>query len=316
VNIGIVGLGRWGTNYLRTLTELGASVKWVCGRSEVDLTKALKEVDSEARATTNYDDVLTDKETDAVAVVTNAASHYELAKKALMADKHVIVEKPMTLNSKDAEELVKMANERKKVLMVGHTHRFNVAIQKIKEDVTAGLFGNIKYIYSFGANSGPVREDVSALWDFGPHDLTIIAYLLGEYPVSVSANGASFSEKGKEDIFTMDLKFSNNIFAVAVGTCLHPVKERSLVIVGEKMSASFNDYAKANKLKYYTGNSENFPEINEVKPLTEQLRHFLQCVEKNERPYTDGLEGLSVVKVLEAAQKSMEDDGKAVKVKL
>src|SRR3989338_4457430 len=177
----VIGAGRWGTNYIRTFAEIGVEVKWICARSEETLKKASNATKFKANATTKYEDILNDAEVEAVAIVTPGSTHYRIAKDALKEGKHVIVEKPLALNSKEAQELVDIAREEGKILMVGHLHRFNTSIRQIRKDIEAGIFGRIRHINTTGTGNGPVRSDMSALWDFGPHDISIAAYLLGKY---------------------------------------------------------------------------------------------------------------------------------------
>lgn len=306
MKLGIIGVGKWGRNYFRTFLELGATVKWICARSESTLKKALEEVKADVKTTTNYKDILEDSDVDAVAVSTPDPTHYQIVKDSLEAGKHVLVEKPFTLNSQEAEELVKLAEEKKKVLMVGHIHRFNPGIQKIKEDIDAGLFGKISFIQSIGTGTD-ARSDTSALWDYMPHDLTILSYLLGSYPESVRATGV-----GEEqiDFVTAEMKIKDT-FAVCLAGWIYPVKKRELVVVGEKLSAIYDDYKR--ELKYYNGD-EGVIALNDAMPLTEELKHFLDCIENNKKPVTDGHEGLKVVKVLEACEESIKKDGEPVKV--
>lgn len=310
----VIGAGRWGTNYLRTFAEIGIEVKWICAISEETLKKAADAAKVKAKATTKYEDALKDEEVDAIAIVTPGSTHYRIAKDALKAGKHVLVEKPIALSSKEAQELVDIARKEGLILMVGHLHRFNPAIRRIRKDIEAGAFGKISYISSAGAGNGPVRSDMSALWDFGPHDVTIASYLIGSYPKSVSANGASFLKKGVEDVVTMYMKFSGNAFATAFGSWLYPLKRREVVVVGERMFAAYDDYEK--RLRYIDAKSGSSRDIKfgDEKPLTEQLRHFVDCVKGNRKPVSDGAEGVKVVKVLEAAEKSMKEGGKPVKV--
>ncbi len=310
----VIGAGRWGTNYLRTFAEIGIEVKWICTRSEETMKKAADAAKLKAKATTKYEDILKDKEVDAVAIVTPGSTHHKIAKDALKAGKHVLVEKPLALNLKDAKELVDIAGKKGRILMVGHLHRFNPAIRQIRKDIEAGAFGKISYISTMGAGNGPVRSDMSALWDFGPHDVSIAAYLLGKYPEEVSANGASYLKKGVEDVVTIDMKFSGNAFAAAFESWLYPIKRREVAVVGERILAAYDDYEK--RLSYIDAKSGSSREVKfrNEKPLTEQLRHFVDCIEGNRKPVSDGAEGVNVVKVLEAAEKSMKAGGKPVKV--
>ncbi len=312
----VIGAGRWGTNYIRTFAEIGVEVKWICARSEETLKKAADAAKVKAKATTKYEDILNDREVEAVAIVTPGSTHYRIAKDALKAGKHVLAEKPLALNSKEAQELVDIARKEGRILMVGHLHRFNPAIRQIRKDIEAGAFGKISYISSFGAGNGPVRSDMSALWDFGPHDASIAAYLLGKYPEEVSANGASFLKKDINDVVTIDMKFSGSAFATAFGSWLYPIKKREVAVVGEKIMAAYDDYEK--RLRYVDAKSGRSRDVKfgSGKPLTEQLRHFVDCVERNRKPVSDGAEGVKVVKILEAAERSMKEGGKPVKIKV
>lgn len=321
IRIGIIGVGRWGINYLRTFNELeNCSVRWICATKEATLKDALAKVKikSKIEATADYIKILEDKDVDAVAIASNGSTHYKFAKEALQSSKHVLVEKPLAFHSKDVKELIKISRKKNKKLMVGHLHLFNPAIQKIKEDMKSGLFGNISYIYSFGSGNGPVRQDMSALWDFFPHDVSILLYLLEKMPLTVSANGAAYIRKGIEDIVTMNLKFPKNIFAIATGSWMYPLKKRDLVIVSDKLYAVFDDYAAADKLKYFVikDNKYVIPKLNNLRPLTEQLKHFVNCIVNDKTPLTDGYEGLKVVSILEAAQKSLNSNGAVVGIKV
>ncbi len=320
IKIGIIGVGRFGRNYLRTFNKLeNANVKWICATKGSTLKEALSEVKTSyaVKSTTNYKDILDDEEVDAVAIVTPGSAHYALAKEALNSGNHVIVEKPLAFSSKDAEELIKISNEKKKILAVSQIHKFNPGIQKLKEDIKSGKFGKINYILYSHFGNGPARKDMGALWDFFPHNVSILLYLLGESPLRVTANGASFLQKGIEDVATMNLIFPKNIFAAATASWLYPIKKMNIVIVGEKLFATFDDYAKKEKLKYYDKIEDKgytSPNIDDAKPLTEQLKHFLDCIANNKKPSTDGREALKTVKVLEAAQKSLENNGRMVEI--
>lgn len=328
VNIGIIGVGRFGKNYFSTFNQLdNALVTWICATEESDIKATLKKANKDIKTTANYKDILDDKEVDAIAIVTPGSTHYPITKEALESDKHVIVEKPLAFNSKDAEKLVKISKEKKKILMVGHLHLFNPAIRKLKSDIKTGLFGKINYMHSFGAGNGPVRQDMNALWDYFPHDISILMYLLDQLPLSLSVNGASYLKKGVEDIATMDLEFPNGVFAIAIGTWLYPLKKRELIIVSEKLYAFFDDYSENEKLKYYDnrpkivdGNviidNKKYQDIkiDDIKPLTEQLKHFLDCIENGKEPLTGGDHALKVIKVLESAQKSLGKKGARVEV--
>lgn len=334
INIGIIGVGRFGVNYLRTLNELkNCSVEYICAAHKSTLNKAVGKVKlkKSPKTAVNYRILLEDESIDAVAIATNGASHYEIAKEALKSCKHVIVEKPLAFSSANAEELVRIAKNTGKILMVGHQHLYNPGIQRLKKDISQGIFGKINYLSLFHCGNGPVRGDMSALWDFFPHTVSILLYLTGKFPLMVSANGASYIKEGIEDIVTMDIMFPDKIFAASTGTWLHPLKKMDVTVVGEKLDATFDDYAKEEKLKYYRtqpripkgkavipnkgyGAQYTSPKLSSAKPLTEQLKHFLYCIENGKTPLTDGNEALKVTKVLEFAQKSLQNKGKMTQV--
>jgi len=328
IKIGIIGVGRFGRNYFNTFNQIDNSlVSWICSTEEKDIKNALKKESKNVKTTLNYKDILNDYEVDTVAIVTPGSTHYSIAKEALEANKNVIVEKPLAFNSKDAEELVKLSKEKKKVLMVGHLHLFNPAIRKLKSDIKSGLFGKINYIHSFGAGNGPVRQDMNVLWDYFPHDISILLYLLDQQPISVSVNGAAYLKKDTEDIATGDLEFPNGVFATIIGTWLYPLKKRELTVISENLYAFFDDYSKNEKLKYYNSRPKIVDDktiidnktyqnikINEIKPLTEQLKHFLDCIMDGKEPLTGGDHAIKVIKVLESAQKSMKNKGVRVEV--
>jgi|SRR3989338_1711047 len=330
VSIGIIGVGRWGTNYLKTFNELeNCSVKWVCSSTQDTIKKALGKITAKSglKATTNYKSILEDRNVDAVAIATSGSAHYKLTKEALEAGKHVLVEKPLAFSSQDVKKLIQLSGKNKRILMVGHLHRYNPGIRKLKEDIRKGIFGKINYLNLDHFGNGPIRTDMGAIWDFFPHSVSILLYLLEKLPLRVSASGASYLKKGIEDVALMGMKFPNNIFAAASASWLYPVKKMDIVVVGENLYATYDDYATEDKLRYYGSrpkiNKEKItiddrrytcPEFSDEKPLTIQLSHFLECVIKNKKPLTDGNEALKVTKVLEACQKSMQNNGDSVEV--
>ena len=328
--IGIIGIGRFGINYLRAFNKLdGAQVSWICSRNKNNLDKIRNEMHLSAKATVDYKDILMDKDVDAVAIVTPAATHYKIAKEALLAGKHVIVEKPVTTSSKECGELIRISKRKNKVFMAAHIHRYNPGIQKLKEDIDAGKFGNINFLHYTHLGNGPVRADINALWDFFPHALTICNYLFDEIPISVSANRACFFPDKIQDIASVGLKYKNGAYATATVSWLYPFKRMELAVSGEKLSASFDDYASEEKLKYYgnapkimdgkpiiAGKGYTPQDIGKTRPLTAELEHFLDCVRNNKEPLTGGNEALKVIKILEYAQKSLDKGGREVEVRL
>jgi len=328
INVGVIGVGRWGMNYLRALRSAkNASVRWICSSTKETLKKAIAETKLKARSTTSYKEILNDREVDAVIIATSASTHYGIAKDSLLSGKHALVEKPVCLNSKDAADLLKISNKKNKILMAGHLHLFNPGIQRIKSDMKAGLFGRINYISITHTGNGPVRNDMSALWDFFPHSVSILLHFLEENPIEISASGASFLNKGIEDIATMNLKFQGNIFAESMCSWLSPLKRMEVIVAGEKLYAVFDDYAIENKLLYCRNrpkmkngkavtedNGCEAVKITEAKPLAEQVKHFLYCIENKKIPINDGNAALKVTKIIECAEESMKK-GSAIKLK-
>ncbi len=267
-------------------------------------------------------------------IATSAKTHYELVKKALLHDKHVYVEKPFTLNVTEAEELVKLAEEKDKILMVGHLLEYHPAVEKLKELIDNGELGKIYYLYSQRVNLGKIRQDENALWSFAPHDISIILYLLGTEPVNISARGNAYLQDKIEDVVFMSLYFPGRVMAHFHLSWLDPHKIRKLTIVGSEKMAVFDDMESEEKVRIYdkgvTRKNKDFvsydefltlrfgdifiPHITMAEPLKRECQHFLNCIKENKAPRSDGRDGLRVVKVLAAAQKSLERGGEPVEI--
>ncbi|MBI4438997.1 Gfo/Idh/MocA family oxidoreductase [Candidatus Woesearchaeota archaeon] len=314
INVGVIGVGRWGCNYLRTLESVSSGcVGWVCSRSEGGVRDALRSTGVKVRCSTaDYADVLGDSSVDAVVIATDGSAHYEIAKKALLSGKHVLVEKPLAFSGRKVEELVELAFRKKRVLMVSDIHRFNPGIQRMVSDSRDGIFGRLYYAQLVHSGNGPVRQDMSALWDFFPHSASILIALCGS-PSSVSCSGASFLKKGVQDIVSMDLGFKSGFFATVTGTWLSPLKRMDVVLSGEKCSAVFDDYAQSNRLRYFARGKEGFlcPELGSLRPLSGQVRWFIDRVLAGD--FSRDRNAVLVARVLDAAQKSL-DKGAAVSV--
>jgi predicted dehydrogenase len=279
------------------------------------------------KAFATMDEMLEKSALDAVVVSTPAITHYPLVKKALLADYDVFVEKPFTLNVPHAEELLHLAAVRDRILMVGHLLEYHPAVDRLKELIASGELGEIYYIYTQRVNLGRIRGDENALWSFAPHDISQILYMLGADPVDVSARGQSYIQDGIEDVVFLSLFFQNRLMAHIHLSWLDPHKVRSTTIVGSKKMAVFDDTATSEKLRIYdscaTGCSArsygeaiqvrfgdiHIPRISSAEPLKIELQHFLDCVRDRTRPRSDAHDGLRVVRILEAAQKSLERDG-------
>jgi predicted dehydrogenase len=268
-----------------------------------------------------------------------AKLHYEFAKEALLNNKHCLVEKPLALKSKDAIELTDLASKHKKVLMVSHTFLYNAAVRKLKEYIQKGELGKILYIYASRLNLGIIRRDVNALWNFAPHDISIICYLLDEIPQGVSARGLRYIHDDLEDVVFMNLDFKNNVSAHIHLSWIDPKKVRETVVVGTKKMVIYDDTSSDAKIKLfekgfdkilstdkvsgYTSYGEFqlqlrdgdciIPKLNFKEPLKEECDHFIDCIINNKTPLTDGKNGSMVVKILELAQESIKKAGITIK---
>ncbi len=257
----------------------------------------------------------------------HAVSHFPLAKELLLGDKDVLVEKPMALNVKEAEEMLKIAEERKRNLMVGHLLIYHPVVDRLKEMVASGELGMIYYLYTQRVNLGVIRQDENALLSFAPHDLSVILYLLEEDPVRVTAHGESYIQKGIEDVVFLGLQFADGKMANIHLSWLDPHKLRRLTIVGSQKMVVFDDMETTEKLKIYDKGVKNLsydtyseylrlrfgditiPNIRMVEPLRIEAEHFIQCIESRREPKTSGRDGLRVVKILMAAQESLRKKG-------
>lgn len=305
-NIGIIGVGYWGRNYVNVFGGMDdVDLGWVCNRRNRVLDVELPD---ETKFCCDYRDVLSDELVDAVVVSTPFESHYQIVKDALMADKDVLVEKPMTYSSDEALELCKLARERSRVLMVGHIFLYNEAIDEVKGMVDGGDLGNLLYFESRRMGTVNNRGDYNAMWCLAPHDVSIVNHLVGELPVSVYAEGKGWIEEGVEDITHMKLRFANGVVADIFSGWAYPKKVRKSVIVGDKGIAMFDDMAEH---KVETFDAEGRGPLRSLdcsdgkSPLERQCEDFVSCIEKRDRPLSSGVNGYENVRVLEAAQKSL-----------
>ena len=329
VNVGIIGGGYWGSKHIRNFHEVPeANLSMVC-----DLDKRrLQQVQTlypYVKTTSDFGDLLRDS-LDAVVIATPVNTHYPLAREALLNDKHVLVEKPMTTSSVEAKELIELAESRKKVLMVGHTFVYNPAVDYLRKLVQSGELGDIYYINSARLNLGLFRTDVNVVWDLAPHDTSIIFYLLDKEPLSISARGAGHIDPDVCDVAYLELRFPGETLVNIQVSWLDPCKVRLMTIVGSKKMALYDDVSENEKIRIYdkglTVNGDNgkltawppsyrygdvtIPFISNAEPLKVQTKDFLDCISNGKRPKSDGSIGLKVVKVLELANKSLMNGGR------
>jgi predicted dehydrogenase len=333
VKIGQIGLGAWGRNLLRTFYGLpGVSVITGCDPDSGSLDK-VSSIYPEVRWTKDCNDVISDTSIDAIVIATPPRTHFELATSAIEAGKDVFVEKPLVLDLDQGRNLVNLARSKNRILMVGHIMEYHPASLKLKEYVESEKLGRIYYLYSTRINLGKVRDIENSLWSFAPHDLSLIMYLLDSSPVRVSASGASYLQKQIEDVSFMTLHFKDDTMAHVHVSGLDPHKERKLTVVGSKMMAVFDDTRSSEKIWLYDKGVNTrldyatygeylslrtgdilIPRVDSTEPLQLECAHFLERIMDRQQPRSDGLDGLRVLNVLTAAQKSMDMGGAPVDV--
>ncbi|MFC2002318.1 Gfo/Idh/MocA family oxidoreductase [Chloroflexota bacterium] len=324
-NIAVIGCGYWGKNLVRNFAELG-TLHTICD-SSAEVLSQLKAGYPDVRQVTDLKPVLTNKEIKGVVISTPAAQHYAMARQALLAGQDVFVEKPLALTVEEGEELVKLAAEKDKILMVGHLLEYHPGIIKLKQLVADGELGKLNYIYSNRLNLGKFRTEENILWSFAPHDISVILLLLNETPRDVSSHGGYYLHQDVADVTVTTMSFNNEVRAHLFVSWLHPYKEQKLVVVGEQKMAVFDDVNPENKLLLYEHQIkwiERVPVPYQQQPtpvaftMTEPLRvecqHFIDCLSSRCQPKTDGVNGLKVLRVLDACQKSLEGQGKNISI--
>jgi len=331
IRVACVGAGYWGPNLIRNVAEApGAELVAICDRDEPRLRQVGRRYPS-ARLETGFDRILADDSIAAVVLATPASAHHALAIAAMEAGKDVLVEKPMARTVAECREILDCAARHDRVLMVGHTFIFNAAVRMIRDLVTSGEIGDVLYVYSSRVNLGRIRQDVNALWNVAPHDISIVNHVLGEDPVRARAMGRSFLQPGIEDVVFAVFEYPGGAVAHVHSSWLDPSKVRRTTFVGSKKMVVYDDIESEGKIKIYdkgvrrtTPETEygefqlrlhsgdiHIPKITFTEPLAEECRHFLECVRTRSTPVTDGRQGLAVVAALEAAQKSLESGGEA-----
>ena len=333
VTLACVGAGYWGRNLVRVFHLLpAAQLRLVCDLSE-EIRGAMRQQYQDVEVVESYAQVLEHEEVEAVVLAVPAVHHFEAARQALEHGKHVYVEKPMTLSVSEAEELVELADQRTRVLMVGHLLEYHPAVQLLKDLIQQGELGEIFYLYAQRVNLGIVRQDENALWNFAPHDVSVILHLLEQEPDAVSAQGECYLREGIEDVVFVNLHFADRKMAQLQLSWLDPHKIRKLTIVGSQKMAVFDDVEGTEKVRIYDkaaerGQYESYgeaitlrfgdvviPHIHMVEPLRVECQHFVDCIRQGRTPQSDGRDGLRVVRVLEAAQQSLERRGEPVRLK-
>jgi len=319
-HVAVIGCGHWGKNLVRNFNSLEV----LAGVNDADEKRAALISQEFGVPLLSLADILEDEKISGVVIATPAETHYQVARQALNAGKHVFVEKPMSLNPSEAEELCALSKEKGRILMVGHLLQYHPAFRKLKELCDEGRLGALRYIYSNRLNFGIFRATENTLWSFAPHDISMILSLFDDVPINVSAIGHSFLQPGCADVTTTHLVFEGNRAAHIFVSWLHPFKEQRLIVVGDKGMGVFDDtMGDGEKLLLYPHQvdwKEGLPipskaksiaiEVASDEPLLVECRHFLECLEKDAIPLTDGEEGLRVLRVLDAAETSILNGGK------
>jgi predicted dehydrogenase len=318
IRIGHAGLGYWGPNLARNFGSL-ADLRWLCDLSP-DLLEAASKAHPQARTTADFEELLADPELDAVVIATPVVTHYELAKQALSAGKHVFVEKPQAQSSAEAEELAALAQEQGLVLMPGYLLLYHPALQRLKEVIDGGELGDVLYLYGNRQNLGQIRRDENALWSIGAQDLSMILHLVDEEPVEAWARGESFLRSGIEDVVFCYLRFPSGVIAHMHVSWLDPHKMRKLTVVGRDKMAVFDDMEPDRKLTVYDkGPVErpasdwqvrvgdiHIPKLSTEEPLRREVAHFLALVGGEGDPLEPARDGLAVIRTLEQLQESLD----------
>jgi predicted dehydrogenase len=330
IRMGVVGYGYWGPQIVRNFSSVeGCEVHCVCDRSPEALRRA-KQAHPHLQFATDDTEILCSPSIDAVAVVTPVWTHFELAKTALQNGKHVFVEKPFTATAAQGEELIELAERKNLRIMVDHTFLFTGAVKKIRQLIQQGELGNLYYYDSTRVNLGLFQHDVNVIWDLAPHDLSIMDYLIEEQPEAIIATGEKHLN-GHADVAYITIYFRGSTIAHVAVNWLSPVKVRTTLIGGEKKMLVWNDLEADEKVKVYdkgvsVKNGESVyqllinyrsgdmwaPKVEQTEALKSEASYFVDCIANNKKPFNDGKAGLRVVRMLEAADKSLKERGRMV----
>lgn len=328
LNIGVIGCGYWGPNLIRNFVELPSANLVAVADMKQERLDHIKSLYPAVQVTQNHRDLFK-MGLDAVVIATPPATHFKIAQECLLHDLHVLVEKPLTIKASDADMLVELANQRGLMLMVGNTFEYNSAVLAIKDLIDSGELGDIYYIDAIRTNLGLFQPNVNAMWDLAPHDISIMLYLLGQDPLSVSAQGAYSIFKNIHDVVYMTLNFESVLAHIHV-SWLSPCKVRRITVVGSKKMLLYDDIEPVEKVKIYdkgvdrppyTDTFEDFqcsyrygsvvtPYIKTSEPLRVECQHFVESIQMGRQPRSNGSVGARIVRVLEMAEESLHDDGK------
>lgn len=332
IHLGVIGYGYWGPQIVRNFSGIeGCEVSLVCDKS-ADALRRAKQLYPNLQVTSDFSEVVSSASIDAVAVVTPVWTHFDLAKAALQNGKHIFVEKPFTSSTAQAEELIDLAARKNLQIMVDHTFLFTGAVKKIRQLVDEGALGDLYYYDSTRVNLGLFQHDVNVVWDLAPHDLSIMDHVIGQDPDAIVATGEKHLN-GHEDVAYITIYFKHSVIAHINVNWLSPVKVRTTLIGGEKQMVVWNDLEADEKVKVYdkgvsVKNGEGVyqalisyrtgdmwaPKVEQIEALKKESSYFVECISKGEKPFNDGVAGLRVVRMLEAADKSLKDRGRMVRL--
>ncbi len=335
IRIAQIGYGYWGPNLLRNFMSLGnAKVELLIDSQHERLAQAVALFPS-LKTSTSADEAFTNTEVDAVVIATPVFTHYELAKRALLSGKHVLLEKPMTASVAQAKELIDLALQKGKLLMVDHTFLYTGAVEKMKALKEEGALGDLKYFDSTRINLGLIQQDVNVLWDLAPHDISVLDYLSDELPISVNATGVSHIHNGIENVAYLTVNYQNNFVAHFSCSWSSPVKIRMMLLGGSEKMVVFNDMEPTEKIKVYdTAHSVStleekqkvmidyrvgdvyVPKLALAEPLKKLAEDFIRSIENNTEPRASATGGLNTIRILEAAQQSIKQNGKEIKIEM
>jgi predicted dehydrogenase len=333
LKIGVVGCGYWGPNLIRNFNSLPAcEVKIVCDSSKERL-EHMKGLYPAILVTTDYSDLVNDKEIDAVVIATPVSTHHSLAMQSLGANKHTFIEKPLTSSASQSKELVDLAEKNNLTLMVGHTFIYTPTVRKIKEIIDSGDIGEVMYIGSRRLNLGLFQKDINVAWDLAPHDISIILYLLGRDPETVSCQGMAHINPNIEDVTNLTMNFTDGCLAMIQSSWIDPRKIRDMTIVGTKKMIVYDDLEPQEKIKIYDKRVDvpphydtyaefhysyhygdvYSPYLKQTEPLKVECQHFLDCIESGDKSESSGVDGMKVVQILEASSESLKAGNVSVK---
>lgn len=333
VQIAVIGTGYWGKNLVRVFSDTKSATLHACCDADTTRLQRIQQAHPEIQRYTSVDALLQDDAVDAVAIATPSPTHYAVAKSALEAGKHVYVEKPLTLQSQEAEHLISLSQKNDRRLMVGHLLLYHPAVTKLKDLVASGDLGEIYYVYAQRLNLGIVRQEENAWWSLAPHDISVILHMFNQIPTGVSARGEGYLRHDNQDVVFANLQFPDRRMGQIHVSWLDPHKMRKITVVGSKKMVVFDDMEPTEKIRIYDKGVDiaigyesygdaitlrqgdiHIPRVDMEEPLKLECQHFIDCILNNTVPMTDGVNGLHVVRILEAGQRSLENQGAPVEV--